>query len=171
MTAFRSVGNFNTPIVSKIISGPRSVDPSKSYCLSLWMRMSTNDLSLKLSFFRYGPFWSDANRTQIIASKANSIQTDWTRVAVSVDQAMLANTFEVQLIIEGTISTNSKGLIAIDDILLMEGSCQQNNLVCENGITLKQEQICNFIKVSFIVKKCLIFLFKIFIFLGLSIRS
>lgn len=148
LTAFRSVGNFNTPIVSKVVSGPRSVNPSKSYCLSLWMQMTTNDLSFKLSILRYGPYWSDANRTQTIASKANIAEKAWTLISVPIDQTMLVNTYEIQLIIEGTLATNSKGLIAVDDISLMEGACQPSNLICENGVTIKPEQICNFVKVS-----------------------
>lgn len=151
MTAFRSVGSFNQPIVSKIVSGPRKVDFTKTYCLTLWIRMTTNDLSLKLSIIRYGPHWSDNNRTQTIASKANTAETDWTLMSITVDQTILyGKTDEIQLIIEGRLATGFKGLIAIDDIRLMSGgACQQtSNLICENGTPITPAQICNFVKVK-----------------------
>lgn len=122
------------------------------------MRMTTNDLSLKLSITRYGPHWSDNNRTQTIASKANSAQADWTLLAITVDQTVLSgNTDEIQLVIEGTLATGSKGLIALDDIRMVSGgACQRtNNLVCEDGTPFTAAQICNFVKVRLRLIMCL----------------
>ncbi len=144
------MGAFSSAIVSTVVSGPRTVNPNQKYCLSLWTVLSSKDLGLKLSLIRYGPSWVDSNRTTTtIASKANTVESNWTRMAVSIDQTMLVGTYELQLVIEGTIGVNSQGGIFIDDIFLVEGACQQANLVCENGTPIRPEQICNFVKVSF----------------------
>src|SRR5699024_7039843 len=86
LTAFRSVGSFSNPMISKVMSGPRSVDPTESYCLSLWTRLNTNDLSLRLSLVRFGEAWNDNNRTAVISTQTNKTQTDWSRVALTLDQ-------------------------------------------------------------------------------------
>jgi len=107
--------------------------------------MTTNDLSIRLYISRYGDFWSDKNRTITIGSQAFEVQTNWTRMAFPLDQNLLVSTYEIQLIIEGRINANSLGAIAVDDILLMEGSCQTEGMVCENGVKIGPEKQCNFI--------------------------
>lgn len=147
LTAYRSVGSFTSQLVSKVISGPRNVDPGKTYCFSLWTSLSTNDLGLTISLVRYGQNWADNNRTVQINSKVNVAQPDWTRTYINVDQNTLQGAQEVQIILEGRISANSKGLIAIDDIVFMDGQCQMTDgMLCENGVQLTRDQICNFVQ-------------------------
>lgn len=147
LTAYRSVGTF-TQIVSKVISGSRSVNSSSAYCLNLWTQLTTSDLQLKLHLVHFGRTWTDANRTTQIYSVGGVNQTDWTWVQVDLDQTKLMGTDEVQLIIEGRIGTNSRGAIAVDDIALKPGNCPSNhgNLLCEDGTTVTVEQICDFTK-------------------------
>lgn len=146
LTAYRAGKSFNQ-IVSKVISGARNVDPRKSYCLSLWTRLTSSDLTLQLYLSRYGNYWTDSNRTVRIATVSRQTQLDWTLLSASLDSSLLAYTQEVQLIIEGRLGPNSKGVIAIDDIVLTEGACAaKDGLFCENGMPLTQDQLCNFIK-------------------------
>src|SRR5699024_7826137 len=100
---------------------------------------------VRLYLVRFGKYWNDNNRTITIATMANKAQTDWTRVAITLDQNILTNTYEVQMIIQGQIGVNSKGLIAIDDIMLADGRCQQSQLICEDGTEIRRDQICNFV--------------------------
>src|SRR5699024_1118571 len=67
LTAFRSIGTF-TQLVSKVISGPRPVNPIKTYCLSMWTRLNSADLEMRLHLVRFGDGWADSNRTKQIFS-------------------------------------------------------------------------------------------------------
>lgn len=149
LTAYRSIGTF-TQLVSKVISGARKVAPTSTYCLSLWTQLTTPDLELRVHLVHFGPSWLDGNRSQEILHISGVNQSDWTQLQVTLDPTVLLNTFEVQLIIEGRIDTNSRGAIAVDDITLTDGVCQVGGLICENGIQLKKDKICNFVKVRFI---------------------
>ena len=145
MSAYQFSGSFNR-IVSKIISGVQDVDPNQSYCLSLWTQLTSSDLEIHLYLVRYGNSWTDSNRTKLIGSVSGQNQTKWTLEMVSIDSTLLLDAQEIQLLIEGQLNSNSKGVIAIDDITFNKGECQSNDgLICEDGTKLKRDQICNFI--------------------------
>ena len=146
LTAFRSIGTF-TQLVSKVISGPRPVNPTKTYCLSMWTRINSADLEMRLHLVRFGDGWADSNRTKQIFTVGGVNQSHWTQVQVNLDQNVLMNTNEVQLIIEGRIVGNCKGAIAIDDISVKEGQCvASSGLFCEDGTPYTKDQICDFVK-------------------------
>lgn len=148
LTAFRSRVTSST-IKSAVISGSRSINKATTaYCLSLWTVVSSPHLKLKVSVVRFGDIWADANRTVLVASLYKQNQSDWTQLSVTLDSSLLVDgTVEIQILLEGTLEAFSTGIIAIDDVMISEGKCQQSGeLLCEDGTPLKKEQICNFVK-------------------------
>lgn len=145
MTGYRSVGTF-TKLVSKIISGPREVNPNDQYCLSMWTQLTSNDVQLIVQLVRFGDIWTDDNRTVLVGNQY-TLHTNWTQLAIDLNsKVLLQGTVEIQVIIEGVVEANSIGLIAIDDILLDSGACQVDAFVCEDGTKLSYDKVCNFIK-------------------------
>ena len=151
LTAFPRWVNGNnegSPLLARIVSGARVVDGNKRYCLSLYTVLSSVDVELRLSLLRYGQPWlSNKSDQQVQLSVVTNItQSQWTRMSFSLDHSVLAGAEELQVLIEGRIAAHSNAILAIDEIVLVEGACRSTGeLICENGLAISREQICNFV--------------------------
>lgn len=144
LTSFRKTSP--TQLISKIISGTRVVDNTKTYCLSFSLYMSSSDVELDLQLLRYGPKWvNNLNAKVSFYHFQNTTQGDWTTKRITLRPTLLTlNTQEIALIIEGRIGANSKGLIGLDGITLSTGECQ-DGLLCEDGHHVSPDKVCNFV--------------------------
>ncbi|OTF71156.1 MAM and LDL-receptor class A domain-containing protein, partial [Euroglyphus maynei] len=130
---------------AKIVSGSRKIlHENVPWCLRMWTVINSNDALLRVSIIRYGPKWMDSNRTILAFEMTNVEQREWTRISFTLNRTILLDTNEIQILIEGTLKSDQRSAIAIDDIMISEGECQ-NGLLCENGITIDENRICNFI--------------------------
>lgn len=109
----------------------------------MWVESSERSNQLNVSILRYGTEWSDSNRTQPLFSMNGVLFFDWTQISHTLNSDFL--TPEVQILIDGQISTGRVHHIAIDDISLMMGTCDKSNLIClETGKTVPHSKICDF---------------------------
>ncbi|KAH9417832.1 hypothetical protein DERP_013092 [Dermatophagoides pteronyssinus] len=145
LTAYRSVSHIE-PLHAKIVSGVRKISKNNNVgCLEMWTVINSNDASLKVTIIRYGKKWNDSNRKILAFEMKNVEQREWTRILYTLNKTILDGTDEVQILIEGSLGSNRMSAIAIDDIVLSDGSCDNKGLLCENGIAIDQDRICNFI--------------------------
>lgn len=142
LTAYRSTFS---KIVSSMASGLRRVQP-QSYCLSLWTQLTANDVGLRIYIQVFGSTGGSNVLTKVYEAVDQAPTTKWTQVLVSLGQDKLKGATDLQVIFEGQLSANSKGVVALDDILLSPGQCKASGMLCEDGTQLKASQMCNFVK-------------------------
>lgn len=138
LTAYRSTF---AKIVSSLISGVRKIQTT-SYCLSLWTQLTANDVGVRIYILPAG----QDTPVKVYEAVDQVPQESWRQVFVNVGQNRLNGARGVQVIIEGELSANSKGAVAIDDVLFEPGACKTDGLLCEDGTQLKPGQVCDFVK-------------------------
>lgn len=145
LTDYRA-GKHSDQLHAKIVSGARKIlHENVPWCLQIWTVINSYDARLAISIIRYGPKWMDSNRTILAFEMKNVQQLDWTRILYTLNESILVGTHEIQILIEGTLGSNQMSSVAIDDIMISEGQCDNKGLLCENGITIDADRICNFI--------------------------
>lgn len=143
-TSYRSTGNLGK---ARLISGARSLSDHHSHCLSMWTQLNSKTSHLNVSIVRYGPHWTDQNRTMLVVEMTGTVQQSWTLLTVTLNRTQHLNyAYELQVLIEGSVGNDGRSSIAIDDIKLTIGECDYNAVRCENGTLVSVEKICDFVK-------------------------
>ncbi|OTF83630.1 hypothetical protein BLA29_001619 [Euroglyphus maynei] len=141
-----SVGSIHTTKkLVKIISGAQHIERGRVYCLQIWAWINDPKATVEVLLLRYS---RGRYLVPISLGRIEEIQHDhWTPYYFTIDREMLSvDVDEIQILIEGTIITNPKTMIALDDISLHRDRCQNETIKCLNGKVIKPEQLCDFRK-------------------------
>ena len=119
-------------------------------CLTLWTQLIGNDASLEVLIVRIGSNFTTTNQTQSLTPRAVGPTNGWKKLSFTIDPNVFKQTKDFALRIRGKISQKNS-FIALDDILLSEGSCVLTpiDLLFCRGAGVQQyniSQICNFVK-------------------------
>ena len=119
-------------------------------CLTLWTQMIGSDVSLEVLIVRFGTNFTTRNQTQSLSPPTVGPTNGWKKLSFTIDPNVFKQTKDFSLRIRGKVS-QYKSFIALDDILLSEGSCAQtltDLLFCRGtgGQQYSVDQRCNFVK-------------------------
>src|SRR5699024_7583474 len=102
---------------------------------------------LNVSIVRSGPQWTDHNRTMLVMQLTGTVQQNWTLLTVTLNPTQHLNyAYELQVLIEGSVASDGRSSIAIDDIKLTPGECDYKSVRCETGTLVPVKKICDFVK-------------------------
>lgn len=145
LTAYRT-NKRSGSLRAKIVSGSREIFPD-DHCLSMWTIIKGSDTLLRVSILRYGLYYVDQNRTIDAFHIVGVEHSDWHRNSFTISKSMVHNADEIQILIEGVIQADHfAASIAIDDINLFSGPCEDFGLQCEDGRQISEDEICDFVR-------------------------